>query len=101
NTSPPTLSNAQYSPLQLDTSGNLKVDVSAGSIAAVQSGAWGVALSSAIPAGANAIGAVSVSNLRSTQAISAASLPLPSGAAADGTDATGVTQLSGGVGIRG
>ena len=28
-------------------------------------------------------------------------LPLPAGAAADGTDATGVTQLSGGIGIRG
>lgn len=36
-----------------------------------------------------------------TAAVSAASLPLPSGASQDGTDATGVTQLTGGVGIRG
>ena len=34
-------------------------------------------------------------------AISAAALPLPTNAAADGTDATGVTQLTGGIGIRG
>jgi len=36
-----------------------------------------------------------------TQPISASSLPLPSGAAQDGTDATGVTAPTGGVGIRG
>ena len=36
-----------------------------------------------------------------TLAVSAAALPLPTGAAADGTDATGVTQMTGGVGIRG
>ena len=33
--------------------------------------------------------------------VSAASLPLPAGAAQDGSDATGVSQLSGGAGIRG
>ena len=38
---------------------------------------------------------------QATQPVSAASLPLPSGAAADGTDATGVTMPTGGVGIRG
>jgi hypothetical protein len=38
---------------------------------------------------------------QATQPISAASLPLPTGAAQDGTDATGITQLAGGVGIRG
>ena len=54
-----------------------------------------------LPAGANAIGVVSVSNLPTTQAVSAAALPLPNGAAADGTDATGVTAPTGGVGIRG
>jgi|GEM_PF-2065250 len=37
----------------------------------------------ALPAGSNAIGIVSVSNLPATQAISAASLPLPAGAASD------------------
>jgi len=66
----------------------------------------------AIPAGSNAIGSVTVSNLpatqavtgtffQSTQPVSAASLPLPTGAAADGTDATGVTPPAGAVGIRG
>lgn len=38
---------------------------------------------------------------QATQPISAASLPLPSGAAQDGTDATGVTPPSGAAGIRG
>jgi hypothetical protein len=55
----------------------------------------------ALPAGANAIGSVSVSNLPATQAVSATALPLPSGAAADGVDATGITAPSGGSGIRG
>ncbi|MDT7951707.1 MAG: hypothetical protein RQ966_09400 [Acetobacteraceae bacterium] len=45
--------------------------------------------------------AVSVGNLPATQAISAASLPLPAGAAQDGTDASGVAAPAGGVGIRG
>lgn len=45
--------------------------------------------------------ALKVDSSGQTQPISAASLPLPSGAAQDGTDATGVTQLAGGVGIRG
>ncbi len=44
---------------------------------------------------------VSVSNLPATQVVSATSLPLPTGAAQDGTDATGVSQMSGGVGVRG
>ena len=38
---------------------------------------------------------------QATQPVSAASLPLPTGAAADGTDSSSVTQLSGGAGIRG
>jgi len=42
-----------------------------------QSGAWSIGLA----AGGNAIGSVSVSNLPATQPVSAASLPLPSGAA--------------------
>jgi len=37
----------------------------------------------ALPAGSNAIGSVSISNLPATQAVSAASLPLPAGAALD------------------
>ncbi len=45
--------------------------------------------------------AVNVANLPATQPVSAASLPLPVGAAQDGTDATGVTTPTGGSGIRG
>ena len=41
------------------------------------------------------------SKLSGTLAVSAASLPLPTGAAADGTDNGGVSQPSGGTGIRG
>jgi hypothetical protein len=49
-----------------------------------------------LPAGANAIGSVSVSNFPATQAVSAASLPLPSGAATEsGNLATIATQTSG------
>jgi hypothetical protein len=52
-----------------------------------QSGSWSVGVSSlpALPAGSNAIGGVSVSNFPATQAVSAASLPLPAGAAMDAT----------------
>lgn len=46
-------------------------------------------------------GTVSVSNFPAVQPISAAALPLPTGAAQDGTDNTGVAQPSGGTGIRG
>jgi len=45
------------------------------------SGSVGVSSLPALPAGSNAIGSVSVTNLPATQAISAAALPLPSGAA--------------------
>jgi hypothetical protein len=45
--------------------------------------------------------AATINNLPATQVISAAALPLPTGASTDGTDATGVAQLTGGVGIRG
>ena len=46
-------------------------------------------------------GTVTVNAGTGTMAVSAASLPLPTGAAADGTDATGVSQMTGGTGIRG
>lgn len=65
----------------------------------------------AIPAGGNTIGnvnvlggnttAVKTDSSATTQPISAASLPLPTGAAQDGTDGTGITQPTGGAGIRG
>lgn len=45
--------------------------------------------------------AVSITNLPSIQAVSAAALPLPSGAAQDGADAAGVAAPAGGAGIRG
>jgi len=44
---------------------------------------------------------VAVSNLPATQAISASALPLPTGAAQDGADATGIMAPNGGSGIRG
>lgn len=47
------------------------------SVAAVQSGAWSVSVGGTV----TVAGAVTVSNLPATQAISAASLPLPTGAA--------------------
>jgi hypothetical protein len=61
-------------------SGTPSVALGAGSAtvgAVTQSGTWSVGLA----AGSNAIGSVSVSNLPATQAVSAASLPLPAGAA--------------------
>jgi hypothetical protein len=54
-----------------------------------------VGLSGALPAGANAIGSVSVSNLPATQAVSAAALPLPAGAATAANQTSGNTTLSG------
>ena len=68
-----------------DGLGNAKVCTFGGGTggAVTQSGAWTVGISSlpALPAGSNAIGSVSVSNLPATQAVSAVSLPLPAGAA--------------------
>jgi hypothetical protein len=46
-------------------------------------------------------GSISVSNFPGTQPVSAAALPLPSGAAQDGTDGSAITPPAGGVGIRG
>jgi hypothetical protein len=48
-----------------------------GTPSVTQSGSWSVGLA----AGSNAIGSVSISNLPATQAVTVASLPLPSGAA--------------------
>jgi hypothetical protein len=64
--------------------GGVPVSVSG---AVSQSGSWSVGVSSlpALPAGSNTIGGVSVSNFPATQAVSAATLPLPSGAAMDAT----------------
>jgi hypothetical protein len=57
-------------------------------------------ISGSLPAGSNAIGSVSVSNFPATQAISAASLPLPTGAAtsANQTNASQKTQIVDGSG---
>lgn len=46
-------------------------------------------------------GPVQVSNFPAVQPVSATALPLPAGAAQDGTDATGVTPPTGASGIRG
>jgi hypothetical protein len=72
----------------LISAGTLKISGSVtvgGTPAVAQSGAWQVSLAAGLPAGSNAIGSVSVSNFPATQAVSAASLPLPSGAAMDAT----------------
>lgn len=45
--------------------------------------------------------AVTGAFFQATQPISAANLPLPAGAAQDGTDGTGIAQPTGGIGIRG
>jgi hypothetical protein len=70
--------------LTADLSGNLNVDLQTalppGSNAI---GTVGVTSLPALPAGSNAIGSVSVSNFPATQAVSASSLPLPTGAAQD------------------
>ena len=73
----------------VDSSGNLKVNIEAptGSTTVVQS------------SGANLH--TNVDNFPATQPVSAATLPLPTGAAQDGTDATGVVAPTGAVGIRG
>jgi hypothetical protein len=73
-----------------------------------------VSLTTLAPAGTSTGGALPVQGVTggvsvpvsgtfwpATQPVSAASLPLPSGAAQDGADATGVTPPSGAVGIRG
>lgn len=59
-----------------------------------------------LPAGTNAIGKVEVTNLPNTQAVSAAALPLPSGAARESggnleTAATKISEVSAGVGTVG
>lgn len=104
---------ANLVPANLDAAGLLKVNVVAGGAGGgivtqatgtnlhtvVDSGT--ISLTGALPAGANALGSVSVSNLPATQAISAAALPLPTGAAADGADGTGIALPTGGAGIRG
>jgi hypothetical protein len=64
-------------------------------VAATQSGTWSISV-----LGGNAT-AVKVDGSAVTQPVSLAALPLPAGAAQDGTDATGVTTPAGGAGIRG
>lgn len=56
---------------------------------------------SGVDATVTAANALKVDGSAVTQPISAASLPLPTGAAQDGTDGTGITPPTGGVGIRG
>ena len=86
---------------QADVSGFIQARISSSSgtsatissLTATSSGSGLVAVNSALPAGSASIGTVSVSNLPATQAISAASLPLPTGAAQEtGNLAAIVTQ---------
>jgi hypothetical protein len=58
--------------------------------AVTQSGTWSVGLA----AGSNAIGAVSVSNFPATQAVSAAALPLPAGAATAAQQAAALAPIA-------
>src|SRR5271157_2214286 len=61
-------------------------------------------LANVTPAGAVQVDGSAVTqpvSIASPVAVTAASLPLPTGAASDGTDGTGITQSTGGVGIRG
>lgn len=75
--------------LSLDLSGRLRT-------LSAQSGTWNVGLTGALPAGANTIGTVNVAGTipvsgtfwQATQPISAASLPLPTGAATSANQAT-------------
>lgn len=77
--SAPTVTAGNLAPLSLTTSNGLRVDGS-GTIQPVSGTVAVSAIAGALPAGANAIGSVSVSNFPATQPISAASLPLPAGA---------------------
>ena len=92
-TAAPTYTTAQTSPLSLTLAGGLRVD---------GSGVTQPISAAALPLPTGAMqqtgGSVAIAG---TAAISAVSLPLPAGAAQDGADATGVTQFTGGVGIRG
>jgi hypothetical protein len=69
----------------LPAGSNALGSVTVGNLPATQAVTGTVAISGwpPLPAGANAIGSVSVSNLPTTQPVSAAALPLPSGAATD------------------
>ncbi len=74
NSSAPTLSNTQFSPLQLDASGRLIVDCGTGcpsTVAATQSGTWNIGSITTLPAlatGSNTIGAVQGTSTTSTYA---------------------------------
>lgn len=102
------VSNPALSNLQFDSSDFLKVNIASGTITGtsntVAATNAGTTATTANPVqGVTGGVALPVSGTfwQTTQPISASALPLPSGASQDGTDATGVTQLSGGVGIRG
>lgn len=71
-----------------------------GTVVAVLKAIWSRLLAKGQQVMANSL-PVTVASDQSAVPVSAASLPLPTGASADGTDATGVVQLTGGAGIRG
>lgn len=105
----------------LDGAGNALTSTSAALDINIKSSSGGIAVTN-FPAMQPVSGTVAVSNFpttqpvslavapttpvtgtffQSTQPVSAVTLPLPTGAAQDGTDNTGVSQPSSGVGIRG
>lgn len=93
-TAAPSYTTAQTSPLSLTTGGALRVDASAASLtvgthAVTQSGTWTVQ-----PGNTANTTAWKVDNSAVTQPISAAALPLPSGAATAANQSTANTSLS-------
>ena len=80
----------------------LPINVNGGTVAVSNlPGTQAVSGSVSIAGTANVAGTLAVSNFPGTQAVSAAALPLPAGAAQDGTDGTGITPPTGATGIRG
>jgi hypothetical protein len=108
-----TVGNLPASQPVTQANGPWSVSWSGQTVAATQNGAWTVALAAGssvtLGAGSAAIGSVSVTGsvavtgafYPAMQPVSVAMLPLPTGAAQDGTDATGVTVPTGGSGMRG
>jgi hypothetical protein len=80
----------------------LQVSGGGGGGAVTQSGAWSVGLTGTLPAfAATPTFNLGTLNGAATTALQSATITALGSPAQDGTDATGVTQLSGGVGIRG
>lgn len=84
----------QGSPNTIANAWPVKVTDGTNTLAITAGGQIQTALTAPLPAGTNAIGSVSVSNFPATQAVSAVSLPLPTGASTSALQTTGNTSLS-------